>query len=180
MKVQVIATGSTHDGVVPGFGVPDTVESPPATYDGWQPRAILGADSPGGLLLPPAMPTASHLYAPRAAWTDGRRVVAADTGNHRVLIWDGVPDTDGVAAAVVLGQSDELLPEDLSETVLESASVPEVPGALQSSVTVIKRQLIVEAWRQSNGDHNQAAARLNIHPNSLRRLIRSLHLRDAL
>jgi Nif-specific regulatory protein len=87
---------------------------------------------------------------------------------------------NAVERAVVLGQSDVLLPEDLPETVLESAIVPEVPGALQSSVTENKRQLIMEAWRQSNGDHNLAAARLHIHPNSLRRLIRSLHLRDVL
>lgn len=107
MRVQVIATGSTHTGVVPGFGVPDTEAHPPASYAGWRPRAVLGADSPGGLLLPPAMPTAAHLYAPRAVWTDGRIVVAADTGNHRVLIWDDVPSSDGAAAAVVLGQRDE-------------------------------------------------------------------------
>jgi hypothetical protein len=107
MRVQVIATGSTHTGVVPGFGVPDTVASPPTTYAGWRPRAILGADSPGLLLLPPAMPTAAQMYAPRAAWTDGTTVIAADTGNHRVLIWDHVPTTDGVGAAVVLGQLDE-------------------------------------------------------------------------
>ena len=81
---------------------------------------------------------------------------------------------------MVLGQSDVLLLEDLPETILESASIPEVPGALQSSVTESKRQSIVEAWRQSNGDHNRTAARLHIHPNSLRRLIRSLHLRDML
>ena len=56
---------------------------------------------------------------------------------------------NAIERAVVLGQSDVLLPEDLPETVLESASVPEVPGALQSSVTESKRQLIVEAWRQS-------------------------------
>jgi DNA-binding NtrC family response regulator len=87
---------------------------------------------------------------------------------------------NAIERAVVLGQSDLLLPEDLPETVLESASVPEVPGALQSSVTERKRQSIMEAWRESNGDHNQAAARLNIHPNSLSRLIRTLHLRDAL
>jgi DNA-binding NtrC family response regulator len=81
---------------------------------------------------------------------------------------------------VVLGQSDALLPEDLPETVLESAVVPEVPGALQSSVTQTKRQLILAAWQEAGGDHKLAAAKLNIHPNSLRRLIRSLHLRDAL
>lgn len=107
MRVQVIATGSVHAGIVPGFGVPDTVAAPPTTYAGWRPRAVLGADSPGGLLLPPAMPTAAHMYAPRAAWTDGRIVVAADTGNHRVLIWNDVPSGDGTAADVVLGQLDE-------------------------------------------------------------------------
>jgi hypothetical protein len=36
------------------------------------------------------------------------------------------------------------------------------------------------AWQENGGDHNQAAARLNIHPNSLRSLIRHLHLRDGL
>ena len=65
---------------------------------------MLGADSPGGLLLPPAIPTAAHMYAPRAVWTDGEIVVAADTGNHRVLIWHQVPTTDGAAAGVVLGR----------------------------------------------------------------------------
>ena len=105
--MQVIATGSTHTGVVPGFGVPDTIASPPSTYAGWRPRAVLGADSPGGLLLPPAIPTAAHMYAPRAVWTDGEIVVAADTGNHRVLIWHQVPTTDGAAAGVVLGQPDD-------------------------------------------------------------------------
>jgi Nif-specific regulatory protein len=114
-----------------------------------------------------------------------RRVSAVSPEAERYLMnysWPGnVRELENaIERAVVLGQSDVLLPEDLPETVLESASVPEVPGALQSSVTESKRQSIMEAWRQSNGDHNQAAARLNIHPNSLRRLIRSLHLRDAL
>lgn len=107
MRVQIIATGSTHTGVVPGFGMPDTAASPPSTYAGWRPRAVLGAESPGGLLLPPAMATAAHMYAPRAVWTDGERIVCADTGNHRVLIWNAVPTTGGVPADVVLGQIDE-------------------------------------------------------------------------
>jgi DNA-binding NtrC family response regulator len=51
---------------------------------------------------------------------------------------------------------------------------------LQSTVTQTKRQSIIAAWQQAAGDHKQAAARLNIHPNSLRRLIRSLNLRDVL
>ena len=142
MRVQVIATGSTHTGVVPGFGVPDTVASPPTSYAGWRPRAILGADSPGGLLLPPAMPTAAHMYAPRAVWTDGEVVIAADTGNHRVLIWHGVPDTDGAAAAVVLGQLDEH-----SEGPAAGGVGPSNGMHLPTGVLVHEGRLVVaDAW----------------------------------
>lgn len=105
MKVQVIATGSVHTGVLaqPDSAAPTAA---PSSYGGWRPRAILGADSPGGLQLPAAAPAAGQLYAPRAAWTDGDLVVAADTGNHRVLIWRGRPESDGTEADVVLGQPD--------------------------------------------------------------------------
>ncbi len=72
------------------------------------PRVVLGAPAPGGLLLPPAQPTAAWLYGPRAAWVDDEVVIVADTGNHRVLIWHAVPDHDGAPADVVLGQPDEV------------------------------------------------------------------------
>jgi Nif-specific regulatory protein len=134
---------------------------------------------------PEDIPALARHFLEQAAVRCRRRVSAIAPEAERYMMsysWPGnVRELENaIERAVVLGQSDVLLPEDLPETVLESASVPEVPGALQSSVTESKRQSIVEAWRQSNGDHNQAAARLNIHPNSLRRLIRSLHLRDAL
>ena len=131
------------------------------------------------------IPALARCFLEQAAVRCRRRVSAVSPEAERYMMsysWPGnVRELENaIERAVVLGQSDLLLPEDLPETVLESASVPEVPGALQSSVTERKRQSIMEAWRESNGDHNQAAARLNIHPNSLRRLIRSLHLRDAL
>lgn len=66
----------------------------------------LGAYSPGRLALPDAQPTASQLYAPRGVYFDDEWFVAADSGNHRILIWKGVPDTDGQAADFVLGQPD--------------------------------------------------------------------------
>lgn len=88
---------------------PDPVAATGSTAPsaGWRPRCVLGADSPGGLLLPPAAPTAAWMYGPRAVWTNGVQVVAADTGNHRVLIWHHLPDHDGAPADVVLGQPDE-------------------------------------------------------------------------
>ena len=60
-----------------------------------RPVRRLGAASVGGLALPDASPTADHMYAPRGVWTDGTRVVVADSGNHRVLIWHTFPDRDG-------------------------------------------------------------------------------------
>lgn len=147
MRVQVIGTGSAHSGVVLGSGVlgyggPDPAAVPPSTYAGWRPRAVLGAEAPGGLLLPPAMPTAAHMYAPRAVWTNGEIVVAADTGNHRVLIWHGVPDTDGVAAAVVLGQVDEH-----SEGPAAGGAGPGNGMYLPTGVLVHEgRLLVADAW----------------------------------
>ena len=87
---------------------------------------------------------------------------------------------NAIERAVVLGQSEMVLPEDLPDTVLDAAAVPAVPGALQSSVTQTKRELILAAFRECGGNHNRAAERLKIHPNSLRRLVRVLNLRDSL
>ena len=77
-----------------------------ATRASYAPRCRLGAASPGGLALPDAHPTRAQMYAPRGVWFDDAILIAADTGNHRVLIWHGVPDRDGAAADVVLGQPD--------------------------------------------------------------------------
>ncbi|MDP3969811.1 MAG: NHL repeat-containing protein [Nocardioides sp.] len=84
--------------------VPSSASGFPACYGGWTPRAVIGATSIGGLLLPSADPTAAQVYAPRGVHVDADRVVVADTGNHRVLIFDGHPDHDGAEASVVLGQ----------------------------------------------------------------------------
>ena len=71
----------------------------------WKPACRLGAASAGGLALPAAQPTRSQLYAPRGVWLDGERLVACDSGNHRILIWHGLPVEDGTPADIVLGQA---------------------------------------------------------------------------
>ena len=85
---------------------------------------------------------------------------------------------NAIERAVVLGDSEIVLPEDLPETILDAA--PAVPGALQASIAQTKRDLILAAFRETGGDHNLAAAKLKLHPNSLRRLIRVLGLRETL
>lgn len=76
-----------------------------AAAGGWSPAGWLGARAPGGLALPDASPTADHLYAPRGVWIDAERLVVCDSGNHRVLIWRGVPTASHSPADVVLGQA---------------------------------------------------------------------------
>ncbi|MFV9504261.1 MAG: NHL repeat-containing protein [Oscillochloridaceae bacterium umkhey_bin13] len=71
-----------------------------------RPRLRLGAASPGGLALPAAQPTPSQLYAPRGVYLDDDWLIVADSGNHRLLLWRGLPSHDGAPADLVLGQPD--------------------------------------------------------------------------
>ncbi|MBV9613669.1 MAG: sigma 54-interacting transcriptional regulator [Acidobacteriaceae bacterium] len=81
--------------------------------------------------------------------------------------------------AVVLGVSEWVLPEDLPETLLETA-----PRATEAkyhhSVGQAKREAILDAYVQGNGDYKQAARLLGLHPNYLLRLVRNLGLRDEI
>jgi hypothetical protein len=45
--------------------------------------------------------------SPLGTWTDGTRLVVADTGNHRVLIWNQLPVSANTPPDLVLGQPDQ-------------------------------------------------------------------------
>lgn len=55
-------------------------------------------------------PSLSSLANPQAiaaaSFKQTIRIAIADTGNHRVLLWDGLPSNQGQAATFVLGQAD--------------------------------------------------------------------------
>ncbi|HEY5144403.1 MAG TPA: NHL repeat-containing protein [Solirubrobacteraceae bacterium] len=71
------------------------------------PVAWLGGPSAFGLALPDAAPTPSTLYAPRGVCLAGGALIAADTGNHRLLIWpDAAALADHAPAEVVVGKGD--------------------------------------------------------------------------
>jgi two-component system, NtrC family, response regulator HydG len=135
---------------------------------------------------PEDIPALASHFLERAAVRCKRRVTGFSAEAERYLksySWPGnIRELENaIERAVVLGQSEMVLAEDLPETVLDAA-VPgaDADGAMQSSVSEAKRQLIRGAWREAAGDHNRAAALLKIHPNSLRRLIRNLGLREEL
>ena len=85
-----------------------------------------------------------------------------------------------IERAVALGESDQILPEDLPESVVDAAPTPSPAGAYQTSVGGAKRESILRAWADAGGDYKAAAKLLGLHPNSLLRLIRNLGLRDIL
>jgi two-component system, NtrC family, response regulator HydG len=81
--------------------------------------------------------------------------------------------------AVVLGVSEWVLLEDLPESLLETA--PRESGAkYHNSVSDAKREAIIDAYVQGNGDYKKAAALLGLHPNYLLRLVRNLKLREEI
>lgn len=49
---------------------------------------------------------ADRLNRPSDLWTDGFRLLVADTGNNRVLLWDQIPRSNGKDASLVIGQAD--------------------------------------------------------------------------
>jgi len=55
---------------------------------------------------PGTTPAANTLSFPSGIWTDGLQLFVADSGNHRILVWDSIPTTDGAPADWLIGQDD--------------------------------------------------------------------------
>ncbi|MEM1335513.1 MAG: hypothetical protein AAGG08_18865, partial [Actinomycetota bacterium] len=73
----------------------------------YRPARWLGGTSEMGLALPDASPSPSTMYAPRGVCQTPTHLIAADTGNHRLLVWDTpLPDHDHADADHVIGQPD--------------------------------------------------------------------------
>ena len=143
MKVRVIPTGAEHLGAQLGMDpyAPPGLASD--TYGPWSPEVVVGATSAGGLLLPQAEPTASYVYAPRAVCLEEQLLAVADTGNHRVLVFNRLPADDGEPADVVLGQ-----PDATSEGPQAAGRGPE--GGMHLPTGLLRthdgRFLVADAW----------------------------------
>ncbi|MEN3325246.1 MAG: hypothetical protein V7638_53 [Acidobacteriota bacterium] len=84
---------------------------------------------------------------------------------------------NAIERSVVLGTTDLILPEDLPEAVLEGKLSPMSSLRYHEAVTQAKKQIIVDAAAQVNGNFTEAARLLGVHPNYLQRLIRNLHIK---
>ncbi len=80
-----------------------------------------------------------------------------------------------IERALVLGSSDLIRPEDLPETILEIESPTRL--TLYDAVKEAKKQFVLSAIEQAEGNYTEAGKILGIHPNHVHRLVRELKLR---
>jgi Nif-specific regulatory protein len=87
---------------------------------------------------------------------------------------------NAIERAVVLGNTEVMLPDDLPESLLESLLASPAPQKLPNyheAVNEMKKKFILQAIEQANGNYTAAAKLLGIHSTNLHRLIRTLGLR---
>ncbi len=85
---------------------------------------------------------------------------------------------NAIERAVVLGASDQVLIEDLPESVLGAEGSPgsDVTG-YHAAIREAKKLAVTRALKAAGGSYADAARLLGLHPNNLHRLIRTLHLK---
>ena len=87
---------------------------------------------------------------------------------------------NAIERAVVLGNTDVIMPDDLPESLPVTGLPPQAPLNYHEAVNEMKRGFILKAVEQAGGNYTEAARLLGIHPANLHRLIRTLNLRAAL
>ena len=87
---------------------------------------------------------------------------------------------NAIERAIVLGSCDRIMVEDLPETLVEGADqTGPGPAKYHDAINQFKRDLILRAIDQAEGNYTAAARLLGLHPNYLFRLIRSMGLKAA-
>jgi Nif-specific regulatory protein len=87
---------------------------------------------------------------------------------------------NAIEHAIVLGVSDEILPEDLPIALVEEQGARVEGSRYHTVINNAKKELIREALLNSSGSFPEAAKSLGIHPKYLFRLVRNLKLRTDL
>ncbi len=87
---------------------------------------------------------------------------------------------NAIERAVVLGNSEVMVPDDLPESLLATSPAPQNLPNYHEAVNEMKKKFILQAIEQSNGNYTAAAKLLGIHSTNLHRLIRTLGLRSLI
>jgi Nif-specific regulatory protein len=87
---------------------------------------------------------------------------------------------NAIEHAIVMGLTEEILPEDLPPALLEEQGDQVAGSRYHHTVNRIKKQLIVDAVRETKGSYTEAAKLLGLHPKYLHRLAKNLNLKSEL
>jgi len=132
------------------------------------------------------VPLLARYFASKYAARCNRRVAGISAEAIDCLMaydWPGnVRELENaVERAVVLGSGEVLRPEDLPESVLEAEprgkpSVTRYHEAIQET----KKEIILKAFKEAGGNYVETARLLDMHPNYLHRLVRTMNLKGTL
>jgi transcriptional regulator with PAS, ATPase and Fis domain len=85
---------------------------------------------------------------------------------------------NAIEHAIVLGLTEEILPEDLPNGILEEQSTGLEGARYHDTLNKSKKELILNALREAKGNYPEAARILGVHPKYLHRLARNLNLKS--
>lgn len=135
---------------------------------------------------PEDIPLLAEHFLRKSARRIGRDMAGITSEAERLLIryaWPGnVRELENaMERGVVLSDTESLTPDDLPESISQTVpALPELKSSYGATVGDARRDAILRAWDEAQGDYKGAAALLGIHPNSLLRLIRRHGLRGTL
>ena len=137
---------------------------------------------------PSDIPALAHYFLSRCKAKAGRRISgisSAALACLRAYDWPGnVRELENtIERAAVLGTTEEILPEDLPDSVIEAAVSPAprvTADNIHAAVLETKKKAIIDAFRASGGNYTVTARALGVHPNYLHRLVRNLGLKSIL
>jgi transcriptional regulator with GAF, ATPase, and Fis domain len=85
---------------------------------------------------------------------------------------------NAIEHAIVLGLTEEILPEDLPNGILEELSTRLEGARYHDTLNQSKKELILSALQEAKGSYPEAARILGVHPKYLHRLARNLNLKS--
>ncbi|MGH9720499.1 MAG: hypothetical protein ACRD8O_09815, partial [Bryobacteraceae bacterium] len=113
---RILVVADTENNRVLIWRTIPTANGTPADVVVGQPDFIKNSIPPGNV------PNNRSMRGPQGVWIQNGRLYVADTQNHRILIYNSIPTSNGAAADVVLGQPDfnTFVEPDLTQARLEA------------------------------------------------------------
>lgn len=147
---------------------------------------VVSLEMPSLRERPEDIPLLANYFAAKYGKKCNRRIAgisAVAQERLRAYDWPGnIRELENaIERAVVLGTTDQILLEDLPESVWETGPSADGPATgYHEAVTQTKKQVILSAMDEARGSYTAAAKLLGVHPNYLHRLIRNLNLKTLM